>query len=83
MDTITEPINEADEEDCDDDVLEVVDVDSALSDSDSQPDFNLPQHQRCVCHTMNLIATTDADKAEENPHYKRISRSAFGKCQGM
>ena len=76
---------EAGAEDYDDQVPEVLDVDSALSEGDSQTetDFNLPRHHRCACHTLNLIATTDADKAEENPQFKKVSRSAFGKCQSL
>ena len=47
-------------------------------------EYQLPPHQRCTCHLLNLIATTDAAKAEEqNDTYKRLSRAAFGKCQGL
>ena len=35
----------------------------------------------CTCHTLNLIATRDAEKAEQDD--KKLSRSACGKCQGM
>ena len=34
-------------------------------------------------HTLNLIATTNAETAESDPAYKKIYRSTFGKCQGL
>ncbi len=46
-------------------------------------DYDLPSHQRCACHTLQLIATGDADQAEENAAYKRLSRATFGKCQAL
>jgi hypothetical protein len=46
-------------------------------------EYQLPRHQRCACHTLNLIATSDADKAENDAGYKRISRSAFAKCSAL
>ena len=50
----------------------------------SSLEYQLPPHQRCASHLLNLIATTDAAKAEkQNDTYKRLSRAAFGKCQGL
>ena len=54
-----------------------------LLEEDDGVECELPQHRRCVCHTLQLVATTDADAAEEDAAYKRVSRSAFGKCQGL
>jgi hypothetical protein len=61
------------------------DVHHAICQHDDDEDeiYQLPRHQRCACHTLNLIATTDADKAEADAHYKKISRSAFAKCQAL
>jgi hypothetical protein len=47
------------------------------------PDYELPRHQRCAAHMLNLVSTTDACKAEADATYKKISRSAFGKCQAL
>ena len=46
-----------------------------------EPD--LPPHYRCAAHTLNLIATTDADHAELDSAYKKLSRSTFAKCQAL
>lgn len=46
-----------------------------------EPD--LPSHYRCAAHTLNLIATTDADRAELDSAYKKLSRSTFAKCQAL
>ena len=62
---------------------EIVDVYSTLSENDSDTDFSLPKHQRCACHTLNLISTGDADMAERDPQYKKVSRAAFAKCQAL
>lgn len=46
-------------------------------------DYDLPSHQRCACHTLQLIATGDADQAEGNAAYKKLSRASFAKCQAL
>ena len=46
-------------------------------------EYQLPPHQRCAAHTLNLISTTDAQKAEADPNYKRLSRSTFAKCSAL
>jgi hypothetical protein len=47
-------------------------------------EYSLPKHQRCASHTLHLIATKDADKAESvDAQYKKVSRSALAKCQGL
>lgn len=55
-----------------------------ILEQDSSLEYQLPPHQRCACHLLNLVATTDAALAEKNNDtYKRLSRAAFGKCQAM
>ena len=46
-------------------------------------DYDLPSHQRCACHTLQFIATCDADQAEGNAAYKKLSRASFAKCQAL
>lgn len=59
------------------DTLSILEQDNGL-------EYQLPPHQRCACHLLNLVATTDAAMAEKNNDtYKRLSRAAFGKCQAM
>ena len=60
----------------------MLDITSSFSNNDPQ-ECELPPHQRCACRTLNLISTSDADKAEVDPSYKKLSRSAFAKCQGL
>ena len=56
----------------------------SILEKDNGLEYQLPTHQRCACHLLNLVATTDADMAEKkNDTYKRLSRAAFGKCQAM
>jgi hypothetical protein len=43
----------------------------------------LPPHYKCCCHTINLVATTDAQKALTKPAYSRAHHSAMGKCQAV
>jgi len=43
----------------------------------------LPPHQRCAAHTLNLIATVDANDAEKYAAYKAISKKVFSKCQAI
>ena len=50
----------------------------------SELEYALPKHMRCAAHTLNLVATVDANKAvEECSLYKKVSRSAFGKAQEL
>jgi hypothetical protein len=45
--------------------------------------YELPRHQRCAAHALNLVSTTDADKAEADATYKKVSRCAFAECQAL
>ncbi len=54
-----------------------------ILDEDNGLEYQLPKHQRCACHLLNLISTVDALKANGNPVYKRLSRSAFSKCSSL
>lgn len=62
--------------------VEFVDV-SALLNEDDGFEFQLPKHQRCACHLLNLIATVDAMRATSNEAYKKVYRSTFGKCNAL
>lgn len=82
--------NDAEEdEEADTDALDLTDhIDyhdaSAILDEDSGLEYQLPPHQRCACHLLNLVATTDAALAESmNDTYKRLSCATFAKCQAI
>jgi len=51
-----------------------VDVYVTQSKGESTPenDYLLPPHQQCACHMLNLIATTDAEKAKADAAYKKV-----------
>lgn len=71
-----------DNESSDDESFEGVvgfEIDELFMSSDI--DCDDPRHQRCACHTLNLIASKDIIDAEQDPAYKKLSRSAFSKCQ--
>ncbi|KAL2093869.1 hypothetical protein ACEWY4_011181 [Coilia grayii] len=72
---------DVDEEDGSEDV-EFVDA-GALLDEDDYLEYQLPKHHRCACHLLNLVSTVDASKADVNPLYRRVSRSAFAKCSSL
>ena len=62
--------------------VEFVNV-SSLLDEDDGFEFQLPKHQRCACHILNLIATADASKAVSNDSYKKLYYSTFSKCNAL
>ncbi|KAJ8403832.1 hypothetical protein AAFF_G00347000, partial [Aldrovandia affinis] len=62
--------------------VEFVDVSALLNEHDGL-EFELPKHQRCACHLLNLIATVDATKATSSEAYKKVYRSTFGKCNAL
>nr|XP_023677321.1 uncharacterized protein LOC111849037 [Paramormyrops kingsleyae] len=75
-------IEEQDEEDGNED-LSFVHIDSSV------PEYNengivLPTHLRCACHTLSLVATTDAKIAiRDNPSLSRLNNATMGKCSAL
>jgi hypothetical protein len=39
--------------------VDIVEVEEALQNADSEIQVDLPKHYRCSAHTVNLMATTD------------------------
>lgn len=57
---------------------------SGIINGDCGLEYQLPRHQKCACHLLNLVATVDASAAEAGSDtYKRLSRSAFAKCSTL
>ncbi|KAI7789260.1 hypothetical protein IRJ41_001648 [Triplophysa rosa] len=79
--------DEMNDEMCDDEDVNSVEVDlvevTAILDEDDGLQFQLPKHHRCACHLLNLVSTVDAAKACSNESYKKLSRSAFSKCNAL
>ena len=73
---------EVDEEGNEMEGVEFVDMTSILVENDGF-EFELPKHQRCACHLLNLVSTVDAEKATANDGYKKLQRSTFSKCYGL
>ena len=82
-----EVINDESEDVGDDDdrnELEFQDVSEVLIADPGDGLYHLPPHQRCAAHTLNLIATKDAEDAlKRSPAFAKLSRSVFAKCQGL
>jgi hypothetical protein len=74
---------EADEHQDDLDV-EIVNTGEVLSGNDGEDagDISLPHHETCCSHSLNLLATVDADKVKD-PTYKRLYRAALAKCSAV
>ena len=62
----------------------VQEVGDILANADvSSIQLQLPLHTRCVCHSLNLIATKDAEEAFKNPAYSRMHHACMGKCHAL
>lgn len=63
---------------------EAVEVEALMNEEDDEcAEYQLPKHHRCACHLLNLISTVDAQNANSNDIYKKISRAAFAKCSSL
>lgn len=59
--------------------VEFKDVGAMMANDDV--DYQLPSHHRCACHSLNLVSTTDAQRAERSVAYNLQASVAGGLCQ--
>ncbi|PWA30563.1 hypothetical protein CCH79_00020661 [Gambusia affinis] len=62
--------------------VEYTDTAALLQEGDGF-EFQLPRHQRCAGHILNLVASEDSTNTNSSDAYKKLHHATFAKCCGL
>lgn len=67
------------------DGMQFADITAVLDEEQEQEELNLLSlpHRRCAAHILNLVATTNLDKAASQGASRKLYRSAMSNCAAI
>ena len=62
---------------------QVISIEDMLATENIERRKELPAHMRCAAHTLNLVATADAENALIDVLFKSVFKNAMEKCRAL